>query len=434
MTAQPSYIPEVKDQYEDYPYPTRLPEEEKLRLLPASLDCFDALNHYGFGGKRDFGKEFRVLVAGGGTGDALMLLAEQLRDTDNKVTYLDLSEASMNVAKERAKVRGLDNIIWKQGSLLDLPTMDLGKFDYINCSGVLHHLEDPEVGLKALESVLADDGVIGLMVYAKYGRTGVYQMQEMMRLINGGTKSSVEKLDNCKVMLENLPTTNWFRRGADLFNDVKMGDAGIYDLLLHSHDRAYSIPELYDFVESADLKLAAFRGVNFCEPDLYINDRIMLEKLSKLSLKEQYAIGELLAGHVKKHLIYLSRNPAPAPSHTDVDLIPSLPISTPSNIYSGLHELAKKEGNTFTVTAESMQIKVPKHPQMAAVFKFMDGKRSLRAIYKKASEDARVSEKQCAEAFDKFYTLMSKFQFLYLRHKDVLHYKTIEEMQGRLKA
>ena len=49
----------------------------------------------------------------------------------------------------------------------------------------MHHLEDPDAGLRALLSVLKDGGALGIMVYGQYGRTGVYQMQETLRLING---------------------------------------------------------------------------------------------------------------------------------------------------------------------------------------------------------------------------------------------------------
>ena len=95
----------------------------------------------------------------------------------------------MNIAKQRAQIRGLNNIKWHLESILNIPKMNLGLFDYINCSGVLHHLESPDEGLKSINSVLKEDGVMGLMVYGQYGRTGVYQIQELARLVNGDEKS-----------------------------------------------------------------------------------------------------------------------------------------------------------------------------------------------------------------------------------------------------
>ncbi|HCV13502.1 MAG TPA: class I SAM-dependent methyltransferase, partial [Candidatus Accumulibacter sp.] len=52
------------------PYPPRDPEEESQRLLPTWLDSLPMINHYCFAGQQDFRNRWRVLVAGGGTGDA----------------------------------------------------------------------------------------------------------------------------------------------------------------------------------------------------------------------------------------------------------------------------------------------------------------------------------------------------------------------------
>ena len=92
----------TRAQYEAYPYPPREPADEQHRLLAPVADSLDYLNHYGFSGRRDFDAPFRVLVAGGGTGDSLVFLAEQLRDRPATVVYLDVSSTSMGIAKARA--------------------------------------------------------------------------------------------------------------------------------------------------------------------------------------------------------------------------------------------------------------------------------------------------------------------------------------------
>ena len=42
---------------------------------------------------------------------------------------------------------------------------------------MLHHLPDPETGLTILADSLEPDGGMALMLYARIGRTGVYQLQ-----------------------------------------------------------------------------------------------------------------------------------------------------------------------------------------------------------------------------------------------------------------
>ena len=105
------------------------------------------------------------------------------RAGQGSVTWLDRSAASLKIAQARAAARGLSNIVWEQRSLLELPGSGLGPFDYIDCCGVLHHLPDPAEGLRALLSVLAPGGGLGLMVYAPHGRTGVYMLQDALRLL-----------------------------------------------------------------------------------------------------------------------------------------------------------------------------------------------------------------------------------------------------------
>jgi SAM-dependent methyltransferase len=52
-----------------------------------------------------------------------------------------------------------------------------GKFDFVNCIGVLHHLASPLAGLQSLNTVLKPDGGMNLMVYGELGRRGIYDFQ-----------------------------------------------------------------------------------------------------------------------------------------------------------------------------------------------------------------------------------------------------------------
>lgn len=331
-----NYLPQVRDQYEALPYPPRDPQDDRKRLVQTWLEDLPMINHYGFKGRQSFKHGFKALVAGGGTGDATIFLAEQLRAIgadDARVLHLDMSTASIAIAKERAAIRGLTNIDWLHDSLLNLPALasTLGRFNYINCSGVLHHLADPDQGLRALESVLNDDGVIGLMVYATVGRTGVYQMQQLMRLVNGNDTAVPRKITNTKDVLASLPPSNWFARSSDLHHDHKMGDAGIYDLLLHSQDRSYSVGELFDWLGDAPgghgYHLAftdVQRGRSPYLPHMVLGTKppAVLAALRQRSLREQYEMAELLGGNIITHSLYLTRGASRTAAYGDAAMVP----------------------------------------------------------------------------------------------------------------
>ena len=105
-----NYLKAVRDQYEAFPYPPRNPSDEKVRLENSWHDFLELINFYCFKGRNNFSQECRVLVAGGGTGDQTIFLAEQLRyNRRAEVVHLDISEKCNEIAKRRAEVRKLVN-------------------------------------------------------------------------------------------------------------------------------------------------------------------------------------------------------------------------------------------------------------------------------------------------------------------------------------
>ena len=146
-------------------------------------------------------RDFRTLVPGGGTGFSTLYLAEQLNETNAEIVYVDASSKSMEVAQTRAKIRGLSNIIWIRDLMENMPMLGLAtedKFDFVSCQGILHHQKIPLKGLNTLKDALHDEGGMDLMLYARYGRTGVEQMQLLMRLVNEGVHDLHHKIENTK--------------------------------------------------------------------------------------------------------------------------------------------------------------------------------------------------------------------------------------------
>ena len=81
--------------YDDYPYPERDPSDEAKRLITGSPSHILEIDHYIYAGKRDFSRPFRVLVAGGGTGDATIMMAQQLTDRRADASIARISRIQM---------------------------------------------------------------------------------------------------------------------------------------------------------------------------------------------------------------------------------------------------------------------------------------------------------------------------------------------------
>ncbi len=387
-----NYLPEVRNQYEALPYPAVNPEDERKRLTQTWLEDLPMINHYCFAGKQSFRKGFRALVAGGGTGDPTIYLAEQLKNTDAQIVHLDISEASNTIARERARIRGLTNIRWVHDSLLNLPALELGQFDYISCSGVLHHLADPDAGFKALRSVLKPDGAIGLMVYGTAGRTGVYQMQALMRLVNdslpGAEPDMQRRIANTRDILASLPTSNWFKRGEALHSDHKAGDAGIYDLLLHSQDRSYSVGELFAWLRDGHNMHLEFsdvqRGRTPYLPHVVMGHRQpdLTPLLRKLPRRKQYEIAELVVGNLITHSLYATRHPSCTAPYGDPAYVPFL-FHEPLTGEILARVFAESRGQTFMMQHEHAGVAVPVNPGRYSpqILRLIDGKRSFGEIF-----------------------------------------------------
>ncbi|VAV98703.1 SAM-dependent methyltransferase [hydrothermal vent metagenome] len=287
---------QVKDQYEAYPYPERNPKDEAKRLIQGSPSHPLEIDHFVFGGQRDWSKPLRALVAGGGTGDGLIQLAATLEQAGkpHEITYVDLSRAARKIAEARAKKRGLKNIRFLTGSLMDAP--DLGAFDYIDCCGVLHHLPDPGAGFTALRQALAPGGGLGFMVYAPYGRSGVYPLQEAFGALFEGLTPQ-KRLKAARKLMHDLPDGHPFKGNPNL-GDHHDSDAGFYDLLLHSQDRAFTVTDLIETMAGAGLTLSGFTM-----PALYDLARLT-EVPEGLNDTAAMAVAEKLRGTIKTHVGY----------------------------------------------------------------------------------------------------------------------------------
>ena len=83
-------------QYDAYPYPQRDPRDEAKRLIIGSPSHLREVDHWIFGARRPASQPLRALVAGGGSGDATVMLAQQMTNAGRAgdVTWLDRSAAA----------------------------------------------------------------------------------------------------------------------------------------------------------------------------------------------------------------------------------------------------------------------------------------------------------------------------------------------------
>jgi SAM-dependent methyltransferase len=183
-----------------------------------------------------------ILIAGCGTSQAARYA---MREPEARITAIDISETSLGHTRNLQRIYNLDNLEIRQLRIEDV--QELGRsFDQIVCTGVLHHLPNPDLGLCALRAVLAIDGAMHLMVYAPYGRAGIYMMQAYCRLLGIGTSES--DLGDLSSTLDSLPPDHPISNVLHHAKDFQRTDT-MADALLNPIDRAYTVPRLYAWLE-----------------------------------------------------------------------------------------------------------------------------------------------------------------------------------------
>jgi hypothetical protein len=182
-------------------------------------------------------------------------------------------------------------------------------FDQIVCTGVLHHLADPDAGLAALRGVLKPHGAMHLMLYAPYGRAGIYMLQEFCRRvgIRPTDRGIGDLISALKALPPGHPLETVLREAPDFQQPAALADA-----LLHPQDRAYSVPQLLDFIERAGLSF-----IRWVKQAPYSSQCGVLARLhqslhmEELSPAEQFAAAELFRGSMVRHSAIVYRNDSP---------------------------------------------------------------------------------------------------------------------------
>ncbi|QDU79758.1 putative S-adenosyl-L-methionine-dependent methyltransferase [Polystyrenella longa] len=422
----------VQKQYELLPYPDRDPERELESLRYVNLDQLAAINHKCFRGQLDLSKPRRVLVAGGGTGDSTVFLAEQLRHFPAEVVHVDLSERAMNIARRRIEKRGLtDKVTWRQGSLLDLAPGNAGFFDYINCVGVLHHLDDPSAGLAALNSVLKPDGAMGLMVYGRYGRTAIYQMQRLLTLAGlQGATPSPELFAEFRRFLNKLPATNWQQHGKTIMTFIKEADdSELYDLFFHTCDQAYSVTELVKLLNTSGLHLLDFTNESrfFYQSRHIFRDSPWWSEISNKPVAEQQEMAEIYWGCVIKHAFWAAREPDRQVNTTQLNLTPGW--SELSRMVNVRNSIVAHQAPVWSIDFQirggiKVTVNVDMSPVVRAFCELIDDQLStgeiIQQIKQSASLCAGLAESDITPMIQKAVRSLTDHDLLFLRHPDTV--------------
>jgi SAM-dependent methyltransferase len=374
----------VGDFYERHPYP---PPVDDLDAYRRAWDdprrCADSHCFWPDEPCRD---DRSILVAGCGTTQAAHYAVRWPRA---RVVGIDVSASSIAFTQELKRKHSLDNLEVRQLAVEQAHALD-ETFEYIVCTGVLHHLPDPDAGLCALHDILAPQGAMHVMVYAPYGRAGVYMLQEYCRRLRiGWTTEAIRDLAaSLKALPPDHPIVPLLRSSPDFATT-----AGLADALLHPNDRAYSVPQLMELLESAGLRFVRWvRQAPYLPWCGALASSPHHAILAALPRNEQHAAIELFRGTMVRHSFVAYRSDTPANGTIDFnggEWPRYVPIRLPDTIAvrerlpAGTTAVLINRNHTYT------DLYLPIDGAQERLLTAIDGKRMIAEIAGAESDRAR---------------------------------------------
>jgi SAM-dependent methyltransferase len=276
--------------------------------------CVDSARSFALGPlpRRDAAgqRPWRILDAGCGTGVSTDYLCHL--NPGSRVLAVDISEGALAVARERSRRSGAAGAVQElrieRRSLLDLDAE--GGFDYINSVGVLHHLDRPLEGLRALARRLAPAGVLHLFLYADGGRWEIHRTQRALALLGVGSGSEGLRLG--RRLLTELPADNRLRRHhEERWALDTSADANFADMYLHPQETSYNLARLFALIEAGGLRFAGFSNPEVWDPARLLQGEL-LERARSLPALEQWALVEELDPAISHFEFFLCPPSAPA--------------------------------------------------------------------------------------------------------------------------
>jgi len=295
----------VREFYEAHPYPPPVDNLDRARDEWRADPNRARAEHHLFWPDRAYRADLDILVAGCGTWQAAKYAIAR---PEARVTGIDVSATSIEHTNALKTKHALTNLDVDQRAIENAG--GLGRdFDLIVCTGVLHHLADPDAGLRALRSVLKPDGAIYLMVYAPYGRAGVYMIQEYCRRLGVGTSApEIDALaETLGAMAPDHPLVRLLKGSRDAGDPDALADA-----LLNPRDRAYSVPQLYDVLDRSGLTFGRWYWQAPYLPECgAMATTPHALRLAARPEREQHAAMELWRGTMTAHSVIAHRRDAP---------------------------------------------------------------------------------------------------------------------------
>ena len=246
----------VRDQYEVNPYPrwvsaSRHDEPKTIKQVMQESKLYVDLKDQIFPDKPD------ILIAGCGTGQHSLSTASRFLNCN--VLACDLSLSSLSYAVRKTRELGISNIEFIQGDILQLNNLER-KFDIIESSGVLHHMDDPIEGWKTLASILRPNGLMKIGLYSNIARQHIMETRDF--IAEKKYKPTPEDIRRCRTEIINMQHD----AGTKMIQAFDLTDfysiSACRDLLFHVQEHRFTLLQIDIILQKLGLRFLGFEMRN----------------------------------------------------------------------------------------------------------------------------------------------------------------------------
>jgi tetratricopeptide (TPR) repeat protein/SAM-dependent methyltransferase len=253
----------VRLQYEQHPYP-RWRKVHRVPARPFGSLLRDLFPHH----RPDPPPPERpdILIAGCGTGHTAAQTAQRFARA--RILAFDLSRASLAYAVRQSSALGISGIDFRHGDILEVDR--LGRtFDYVECTGVLHHMRDPLAGWRALLAVLRPGGYMKIGLYSEAARRHVVAARAIAAGLGaaglgaapdgsagvapGMDLATIRRVRGAILSLPEGDPARAVSRGRDFYTA-----ATFRDLVLHVQEHRFTLPAIATALADLGLELVGF--------------------------------------------------------------------------------------------------------------------------------------------------------------------------------
>ncbi len=238
----------IKTQYEENPYPrwryTSVVEEKEFKYFLSKMKGNKSNNKV---------SKPKILIAGCGTGHQVVQYAGI---KNSKIDAIDLSQRSLSYAYRKTIELNIQNVNFFNMDILDVGILKK-KYDLIICSGCLHHMDKPSVGLKSLINVTKKNGLIYIGLYSTLARKSILQIRNYIKEKKmSANKENFFKLRN-RIISSNYEDYKKISRSIDFFSLSRFRD-----LVFNFKEHTFNLNQIKKMIIKNKLEFLGFDRLN----------------------------------------------------------------------------------------------------------------------------------------------------------------------------